>query len=306
MPIRYLSLYFSTLLSFAYAEFNSTALDSYHEDVCNWLMETSNDIDNYFIESNETLQSKTYAEVRFSSAVETSRASEHALRLRLRLNLPKVQKKLKVFFDDEDSDDLSYDGTSLNNNYKLNEQSYFLRIEYLNYIKKKLSFTAGPGIRFRNSTLHPYLNFKTKYRLEEGEIYESLLFDRFRLYINGDIENIVGFDRFQHLDEQFFTLFHNSLSYKSWEEYKEFFHSFSLIYYVNRDQKFVIGSSITNRLENEELRVDHVQFYVLYRQQIYKDWVYLELNPSLLRREENDYDMSARFMVNVGVRFKKN
>jgi len=305
MFVRYVSLYLLILLPIAHADLNTTLLDNYHHEICNWLMETSNDIDNYFIESNESLQSKTYAELKLSSAIETARTQEYALRLRLRLNLPKLQKKLHIIFEDEESDDLSSDGTSLHTNYNPEDQSYFLRIEYLNYIRQKFDFTAGPGIRFRQSSLHPYLNFKAKYKLEEGEIYQSLLFNRFRVYIDGDFENSVGFDRFHYLDPQFFTLFHNSLTYRSWEKESTLYNAFSLIYSVKKDEKFVIGSSMTTLFDDQESTIDHLQFYVLYRHRLYKKWSYIELNPSLLRRKENDYGLSARFMVNVGVRFQK-
>ena len=301
---RYFFLYLITVFTFSYAEFNATLLDEYHDEVCFWLVDTSNDIDAYFIDSNESVSSTTYAELKFSSAVETSRASEHEVRLRLRLNLPKLQKKFRLIFEDEDSDDLSYDGTVLNDNYSIKNRNYFLRIEYLNYVRKKFHLTAGPGIRFRKSTLHPYLNFKTKYYVEEGEVYQSLFFDRLRFYINGDVENTFGFDRFHRYNKKTYTLFHNTIGYKSWEENKKIVNSFSLLYHLAKDRELAIGTSVINQWDNRNINLDYVQLYSLYRDKLYKNWIYYELNPSLLWREENNYDMSARFMINIGMRFE--
>ncbi len=306
MFIRYLSLYFSTLCTLSYADFNTTVLDEYHHEICDWLVDTSNDIDDYFIESNRSSRSTTYAEVKISSAIESSQKGEHAVRLRLRLNLPKIQKKLRLILEDEDSDNLSYDGTVLNNEYQLERKNYFLRLEYFNYIKKQLHLTAGAGIRFRKSSLHPYLNMRSKYYMEENDKYRSLLFDRFRFYINGDTENTIGFDRFQHIDKKIYTLFHNTLTYKSWEDEQKIVNGFSLNYQINQDRKFIAGSSMVNQWDDTEIKLDYVQIYGLYRDRLYKDWVYYEINPSLLWREENDYDMSARFMVNLGMKFKSN
>jgi hypothetical protein len=304
MSIRYFFLYSITIFNFVQAEFNTTILDEYHDELCFWLVDTSNDIDSYFVESNESVSSTTYAELKFSSAIETYRASEHEMRLRLRLNLPKLQKKLRLIIEDEDSDDLSYDGTSLNDNYSIENRNYFLRIEYLKYVRKKFHLTAGPGVRFRKSSLHPYLNFKSKYYLEEQDRYQSLIFDRLRFYINGDTENTVGFDRLHHYTKKLYTLFHNSLTYKSWEENKKIVNGFSFIDHLDQDRKFVTGLSVITQWDDSSVDLDYVQLYSLYRDQLYKDWIYYELNPSLLWREENGYDMSARFMITIGMRFK--
>ncbi len=305
MFIRYLIIICFTLIYPSFADLNSTILDEYHNEVCDWLIDTSNDIDDYFIESNESIiRSSTYAEIKISSAIESSRQSEHALRLRLRLHLPKIQKKLRLILEDEDSDDLSYDGTVLNNEYQLENKNYFLRLEYFNYIKKKLHLTAGAGIRFRKSSLHPYLNIRSKYYTEDNNQYRSLLFNRFRLYINSDIENTLGFDKFQHINNKTYTLFRNTLSYKSWEDDKKIVNAFSINHHLDQDRRFVAGISMVNQWDATEIELDYVQLYGLYRDRLYKNWIYYELNPSLLWREENDYDMSARFMVNIGMKFK--
>ncbi|MCK4440598.1 MAG: hypothetical protein KAU90_01240, partial [Sulfurovaceae bacterium] len=106
--------YIIFLLSILYSDFNSTILDQYHESLSNILVSSSDNIDNYFVEGSSK-GSKTTAQLKTSYAIENERKAEYALRLRLHLSLPKIQKYLRLIFEDTQSDDLLNDDTTLSN-----------------------------------------------------------------------------------------------------------------------------------------------------------------------------------------------
>jgi len=285
---------------------NESILDSYHDDLCLWLVDTSNSIDDYFIDMNSTLRSDTQAELKTSFAVESGQKSEYAMRLKLRLNLPKIQKKLRLILEDEDSDDLLYDDTVLNNNHQLEKKNYFLRIEYFNYMLKELNIASGVGVRFRKQSLHPYLNLKAKYYFEDRVEYQSLISNRFRLYIDGDIENIIGYDILQYIEKDFYISFRNTFGYKSTEDYQKMVNDLSIIKPYNEKKRVILGVSLFTEIRDEDITVVYPQLYGIYRNQLYKDWIYYELNPSLLARSENNDELSIRFMINIGTVFRTN
>lgn len=298
---------FSSLLFFSFAvnaDFNLTQLDRYHATVCQALVNSSNSIDNYFIDTNGTESSKTEAEVKTSFALETERQSEYAMRLRLRLNLPKIQKRLRLVFEDEASDDPLYDGTTLSNEHDLQNINYFLRLEYFDEMIRNYRISSGVGVRFRKSSIHPYLNLKVRYVIDESKNRSSLVTNRFRLFVDGDIENILTYNWVEHFRDNIYVLFHNVHRYESWEQDRRFVNSLSATKVLGDRQEVTLGIALNNLYNNKEIKIVYPQLYSVYRDKLYKEWVYYELNPSILWREENDYRTSVRFMVNIGTVFK--
>jgi len=285
---------------------NKNLLDSYHENICLWLVDTSDSIDDYFIDSAQNVTSDTQAEVSSSFTMESNRKSEYAMRLKLRLNLPKIQKKLRLILEDEESDNLLYDDTALNNKYQLEKKSYFLRVEYFNYMLKELNIASGVGIRFRKQSLHPYLNIKAKYSVGGSTEYQSLVSNRFRLYVDGDMENILRYDISHYMKEDLYLLFRNTFRYKSFEAYQKMVNDMSIIKAYNKEKSLRVGISLLSEVKDKDMSIIYPQLYGVYRDQLYKDWVYYELNPSLLVRSENNNELSMRFMINIGTIFKTN
>jgi hypothetical protein len=304
MIIRYIFSSLIILLTFSHAEFDSKVLDKYHDDISFWLVDTSNTLDDYLTESNSTQTSKTHAEVQTSFAVESTQPNEYAIRLKLRLDLPKIRKQLRVVFEDATSDDTLYDGTVLNSDYHIEEKSYYLRFDYFKYIKKELNLSAGAGVRFRKSSLHPYINIKAKYHLHKSDKEKVLLSNRFRLYVDGDIENITAFRRLWTIGDSLYYTFNNTFRYRSWENSQKIVNGASFVKSFGLVERATIGASLVSELENKSIQGNYYSLYINYKNLLYKDWVYYELNPSLMRREENHFNTSYRFMVNLGVLFK--
>jgi hypothetical protein len=283
------------------AEFNTTILDEYHEKLSQILVDSSNRVDDYFIESNTTKKNKTEAELKTSFAIESSRKSEYAMRLRLRISLPKIQKKLRLIFEDEDSDDILYDGTILDNQHKVEQKNYFLRLDYFNYIRKKLKLTSGIGIKFRKLNLYPYINIKARYVLDRSHVITS---NRFRLYSDGEFEDIVTINRIKHFNSSTYIFYRNFFKYKSQTENSSIVNSISATKIVTDRREVSVGLSFTSELERVKSYLRYPQLYIAYRDLLYKKWVYYEIKNSILWREENDFDSSYRFMFNLGVKFK--
>ncbi|SFV65729.1 hypothetical protein MNB_SV-12-239 [hydrothermal vent metagenome] len=280
-------------------------MDRYRDELSTWLVDSSNSIDNYFIEANGTATSTTYAELKTSFALESGRSSEYAIRLRLRLNLPKVQEKLRVVFEDSDSDDDFYDSTKLDNDRYLDKKDYYLRLEYFNYIINKLSFSLSGGVKLNRLDIYPYVNLKVKYNVDSSDNNKRVVSNRFRYYINEDIEDIISYNILYPLEESFYCTVRNSVRYRNWQDYQQIVNSISFVKSIEKNRYLSVGASLLNELEDIDLTLQYPKIYSTYRGKLYKEWIYYELTPSILWRKENDYHESYRFMVSIGMIFKK-
>jgi len=293
-------------LSILYADLEMSDIDNYHDSFANWLVDASDAIDDYFIDSNTTTHSRTYAEIKTSCAFEQSQKSEYAIRLKLHINLPKLQDKLRVVFEDATSDDELYDATNLNNNYKhLEEQSYSLRLEYFDYVIKRFRVTMGAGTRFKKTDLEPYFNIKLKYKIDDTKEHKEIFYNRFRYYTNTDIENTTLLKSLYRLEDNLFFIVRNSFRYRNWTSKNLFVNDASFNFILRKREQVSIGASLTNQQEKTNIYVDYYQMYASYKNLLYKNWVYYELVYSILNRRENNYDNSYRFMFNIGVVFGK-
>ena len=302
MTLKYLFILPFLLVS-ANAEFHSKRVDKYHDKISHWLVDSSNSIDEYLTDSNSTESSKTFAELKTSFAAENTQDVDYGIRLKLRLDLPKIERELRLVFEDADSDDQLYDGTVLNNNYHLEEKEYYLRLDYLKFIKKKLHLRAGAGVRFRKSALHPYLNIKSKYYQHNTQESKVIVSNRFRVYVDGDYENTFATYRFLHLEESLYFTFTNTLRYRSWDEVQKIATNMTLIKSLSNDRQASVGLSFINDLNNWSIHSKYYQLQTSYRDKLYGDWMYYEVSPSILRRRENSFDPTFRFMISLGMKF---
>jgi hypothetical protein len=304
MILRYFYILIFLLVS-VYGEFHSKEIDRYHHQISHWLIESSNSIDDYFTDSNSTETSSTFAELKTSFAAENTQDIDYGIRLKLRLDLPKIRKELRLIFEDADSDDQLYDGTILNNDYHLEEKEYYLRIDYLKLIRKKLHLRGGPGIRFRKSTLHPYINLKSKYYQQNTHYSKLIVSNRFRFYIDGDYENVFGTYRFFKLGESLYFTFTNTLRYRSWNHVQQIAHNLTFVHAFSgsEEREGRIGLSFVNDLDNRSIHSNYYQLHASYRDKFYRDWMYYEIAPAILRRRENRFHPTFRLMLNIGMRF---
>jgi hypothetical protein len=294
----------SLLLVNIYAENNSSLLDVYHDDLCKVLVNTSNSIDNYFIEEKRSVSSTTHAELSSSFAMETNQAFEKDVRFRLRLNLPKIQKNLRLIFEDENNDDSLYDRTTLNDE-QLIDRSYYLRLEYFKMMKDKLNMVAGAGLRIRQGHLVPYFNLRSRYDIYNDKKIKSAFYNRFRFYTDGEIEDIFEFNSLYQINSFLHLIFRNQLSYSNKDDFETLYHDIVLTKKLHKKRQLSFGVGVSSYLKNfTNYKVEYYHFHTLYHHLFYKDWFYYQVAPSVLWREENRFDVSYRLMLNFGIFFK--
>ena len=288
-----------------YAQEKASFIDVYHDDLCKILVETSNSIDNYFIEENSSISSTTHAKFSTSTALESHHNFEKDIRFRLRLNLPKIQKNLRLIFEDENNDDSLYDRTTLNDK-ELLERSYYLRLEYFRMIKDKLNIVAGTGLRIRQGNLVPYFNLRSRYDIYKEKKIESALYNRFRFYTDGEIEDIFEFNSLYTIDSFLYVMLRNQLSFSNINNLEQLYHDITVTKKLHNKRQLNIGVGVSSYLKNfKKYNVEYYHLHSLYHHLFYKDWIYYQVAPSVLWRESNNFNISYRLMLNFGIFFNK-
>ena len=306
MKVHRILIILSLLLNMVSAKSQMELLEEYHDELCNILVDTSNSIDDYFIDSNESkLRSTTYAEFSTSVAMEANQKFERDVRLRLRLSLPKIQKNLRLIFEDENNDNSLYDRTTLNDE-KLIDKSYYLRVEYFKFIRKKFNLALGAGLRVRQGNLVPYVNLRSRYDLYKDNHIKSSFYNRLRFYSDGETEDILEFNNIYTFDASVYAILRNQLSYSNNKFYEIAYHDLSLIKELNEKRQLRVGMGIRSNLKNfKNYNIDYYHIHTLFHHLFYKKWLYYQVAPSVLWREENGFDISYRLMLNFGIYFKK-
>ena len=295
------------LFSKVHAQSNMEILEEYRDELCTVLVNASNSIDDYFIEDNSSSLKKSTTHAKFSTSVamEANQKFEKDVRLRLRLNLPKIQKNLRIIFEDDNYDNSFYDRTTLNDE-KLRDKSYYLRLEYLKLVKKKFNLALGVGLRVRQGNLVPYLNFRSRYDVFKNETFRSVFRNRFRYYSDGEIEDVLEFNNLYIFDNSVYTILQNQLSYSNQNSYEIAYHNLSLIKKLSDKKQLSVGMGIRSDLVNfKHYDVEYYHIHTLYHCLFYKNWLYYQVAPSILWRESNNFSASYRLMLNFGILFKK-
>jgi len=294
-------LFFPILL---FSNDNLNLFDRYHDSLCSVLVNTSNSIDDYFIEGNFSKSSRTYAEFSTVIAKETHAKLEKDIRFRLRLNLPKIQKNLRLYFEDESSDDTLYNGTTLDKE-KLDSKRYYVRLEFFNYVKDTFNIKFGGGARFRKITLVPYLNIRSKYKLYRDRKITSKIYDRFRYYSDGEIENSLEINSMYSINDKFYMILKNSFYYNKYDSSETLINDFTWTNVFNSKQQVRYGFGVSSKIFNfKHIKSDYYYIQSTYHHLFYKDWIYYEISPSMLKRESNSFKTSYRVLVNFGIHFK--
>lgn len=292
-------------LSFLQADNNRSVFDEYHETLCQTLVNTSNSIDDYFVDKNSSRTSKTHAEFSTSVAKESRMRLENDVRFRIRLDLPKIEENLRVVFEDDSSDNLLYDGTTLNDQH-LDSKEYYLRLEYLKYMKDTFNMRVGAGLKVRRQNLVPYFNVRSHYEIQDKEKSKSELFNRFRYYSDGEIENNFQFNTLYTVNDKLYTIWSNQLYHTNENPYERFSNDFTFVSLFNDKQHIRYGFGISSHITKfQDFKVDYYDLHTAFHHVFYKKWAYYEVAPSILQRDSHDFKTTYRLLLKFGIYLQK-
>jgi len=292
-------IFFPILL---FSDSSTSILDEYRNRVSQILIDTSNTIDCFFIENNDSVSSNTHAEFRTSLAKENYLKLEKDIRFKIRVDLPKIKKRLKLIIEDEHSDDALYDETRLQND-AIKDRQYYIRLEFLTAEFKNFKSKLSSGIRLRSEHIIPYVNHYANYKIYESEKLQSNFSNHFRFYTDGELEDYLDLSTVYKYSKALSGVWRNTLRYDE-TPFQTFFMDYSFLYTFNSKKRVTLGLGVTDIIKNfKDSKIDSYNLHASFFHLFHKNWMYYEVSPSILKRESNEYKVSYRLFLNFGIYF---
>ncbi len=305
MEIKKYTLILSLFINLLFGD-DDFFIDEYRNKFSSILVNTMSRIDNFFVDSNETSHNNTHAELSTSIAKESRLDLEEDIRFRVRVNLPKIQKHLKLYIEDEDSDNILYNETQLEKDKlqdNLQNKRYYVRLEFLKFDIKGFTNNLSGGIRIRSNTLVPYANYHSNYKIYEDKKFKSDISNNFRLYTDGGLEDYLSLNTIYSFNDALKGVWQNTLRYN--ETHTETFYSdYSFLYKIDEKKQITMGFGMTDLVKNfGRSKIDNFNLHSSFFHTFHKNWMYYELSTYVLKRESNDYKNSYRVFLNFGIYF---
>ena len=293
---------FILLFTFYLNADNTFFFDDYRNKLSQILIDTSNAIDCFFVENNDTVSSTTHAEFSTSIAKETYLGLEKDVRFKIRVDLPKIQKSLKLIIEDEHTDDVLYDETRLQND-AIKDKRYYVRLEFLTTKFKNFESKLSSGIRIRSKHLVPYINHYANYKIYESDKLKSNFSNHFRFYTDGELEDYLDLSTVYKYNEDLSGVWRNTLRYNE-SHFQTFFMDYSFLHKFNSKRQLTVGIGATDIIKNfKDSKFDNFNLHSSFFHIFHKDWMYYEVAPSILKRDLNGYKTSYRLFLNFGIYF---
>ena len=281
---------------------NTLFIDSYRNTLSQVLIDTSNSIDCFFVENNDSVSSSTHAELSTSIAKETYLGREKDVRFKIRVDLPKIKKSLKLIIEDEHTDDVLYDETRLEND-AIKDKRYYARLEFLTTEFKNFKTKLSSGVRLRSRHLVPYVNHYANYKIYESEKLQSNFSNHFRFYTDGELEDYLDLSTVYKYNEDLSGVWRNTLRYDE-SHFQTFFMDYSFIHKFDSKKQLTMGIGATDIIKNfKDSKIDNFNLHTSFFHIFHKNWMYYEIVPSILKRNLNEYKTSYRLFLNFGIYF---
>ena len=301
MEIKKYIIVLSLLTLFLFGD-DDCFIDEYRDKLSHILVNTMSSIDNFFVDSNETLHNNTHAKFSTSIAKESRLKLERDISFKIRLRVPKIKKYLKLFLEDENSDDMLYDETRLQKD-TIQDKRYYLRLEFLKFNIKGLTSKFSGGVRIRSRTLVSYANHHTNYKIHEDKKLKSNISNNFRLYTDGELEDYLDFTTTYTFDDSLTGVWRNTLRYNK-TPIEVFSSNYSFVHKIDEKKQITTGFGVTDLIKNfGKSKIDNFNLYSSFFHLFHKDWMYYEVSTYILKREANDYKNSYRVFFNFGIYF---
>lgn len=283
------------------------AFDSFHTFCTEGIVRLANKIDYFFgrirvdEESNET-----YARVTFQTEVTEGRKIQFSTRQRIRLNLPGTEKKIKLIFDKNNSDDEDNSPLSLSEEQANNQRNngFDTAIRYVVKRKARWNTNIDGGVRVRRTRpFNPFTRLRNRFNWEISNKMELRFTNSFLYFMKtyGVIETRIDLDR--SLSGGALFRFSNYASWEDRNDYFDFFNAFSFFQEIS--ERRAIGYHIEAVGNNMGGHATYTRYsvYMQYRQLIYKDWLFVELRPEVRLPKEDHFNPELYLGVNVEFRF---
>ena len=294
-----------------------SAVDSSHEVISRRIQLSADWLDKFFDDDRYvTEQSKTRLNVELASFIEDGEGLENSTRFSFRLDLPRMNKRLKKLYlvfsadadDENDIDNTPQDDLELDIHDADDENAnvgliFLLKDGMTQNIRIKAGVKLGSGTQFYVGP-----RYRQIFRFEKWALR---LTERVRYYTDDGFESKNRIDFERPITKRLF--FRSSTDGSWYEEEPGYYYNFRLfLFHVISPIRVLEYEWRASYETRPHHKLQEVVFKIRYRQPFLKKWLFLDLVPMATFPREKDFDFTPGFMVqleaifgNVGKRLRR-
>ncbi|MRJ02070.1 MAG: hypothetical protein GXO19_04290 [Epsilonproteobacteria bacterium] len=278
-------------------------IDYYYHKLFSFVSDTLRSIDMMLSDSNESLKQKFSIRSSVDTIMESREAVRFKFNIRAHISLPRTQKRLNLFFQEYRRSENIDDETQRDLDKSVKDRSFLVGIQYLTF--KHLSYRAG--VRFHGISPDPFVSAaweNTFYLTDNSWIYYG---DKIFYYLDRHLDNKLFASYQQRVDEQ--TVFSFDNVYRYQEYLKEHQYTHRLTWYRSMGRyEFISPKAMIYSTQNEDhgYRLNYYYVGIAYHDRIFRDWLFYEIEPGLIWRDEYDFKPGFRWLFRFGISLERN
>ncbi|MCK5640390.1 MAG: hypothetical protein KAJ19_06320 [Gammaproteobacteria bacterium] len=220
-------------------------------------------------------------------------------KVRAKLELPNTEKKLSLRFENEaDGTQVSSGGSQLTSD--IIDTTSSAAFSAVLQEGKLWRFNSDVGVRF-NVGFEPFVRFrghgKQQFDVWRSRLKGSLLWKESE---GNEIKTEIDFER--PIGEAFFFRVNSVAVWHERVHETDYGHSIALYQNLGRSRGIVYRISMRDINDPAEPDKSYT-IDLAYRKRIYKDWVFMEINPAQIYREENDFERNGQITFSIQAMF---
>lgn len=253
-------------------------LDSSQEAISQRIIRFSNWLDSFFGEPRFFQETpENYLQVNFQSLIQDENSPRYRAEFKGKISLPNTEEKIKLLIESEPEDGGVEDGqdTPLK---ALESQEQTVGLRYIHEPIGHWSVNTDAGVRLRSS-LDTFARFRVR-RLFPLKKWNLRAAETLFWFDSSGSGSTTRLDLERVVDSQ---LFFRASSMASWLEENRYFdlrQEFALFHDLD-SRRAIAYQFATSGKSKPEAHVTNHQLSVRLRQQIHRDWLFLELNPQI-------------------------
>ncbi|MGI9264509.1 MAG: hypothetical protein ACR2QU_06250 [Gammaproteobacteria bacterium] len=280
-------------------EFGKT-VDTWHASISSRVERSARRIDSFFADDRFYADAtKSYARLSVQSTWENGEDTESEARVRARIDLPGTRQRLRLFVEGGEPDE--GEGTASDSiTEALDDNDYNVGLEAQLRNTGRWDLRPGLGVKASNSP-DPFVRLRAV-RYEHLDSWLMRFSAGVAEFVDDgtEVQSRVDFDRKINPDWLFRST--SRARYRDSKDRIDFLQQLTVFQKIN--SRLGLAYDIGVRADDDpDWEVDHYFGQLRARVRAYKKWLFVELKPQVVFREEDDYDPSYLFSLRMDAVF---
>lgn len=266
------------------------------------LIESSANIDNYFFDEKNKLDTRyndTYGFIELSASQNQHESVEFNQKVKIKFALPKLKNRLKLVFETDNERDSKDFIENQNKNNDFN-----LSLAYEQLLDNDIDFSTKAGIKL-GTNIDPFIKVQAKKVWENIYGLDYILSQSFKESVDKKLESTSYFHISKKLTDDLYLHNYNEHYWQSgYSKDSEFYHS---IYLNERlSNKNYLTYQIDTNIDNidSNMKIKRYSAKLKFRHYI-RSWLYTDVIPENFYREDLDFKPRYAIRFNLGMFINK-